>query len=389
MAKFTVDTHLFRELGELLVGRDSTALVELIKNAYDADATLVTVHGENLDDPENGKIVISDNGAGMTPDQFERGFLCIASRIKEGGTRRSLRFERRYTGAKGVGRLAAHKLACRMQVYSIPDEQMNSQGSGESVIAVIDWDKVESHRTLSELEGSDALVVQAEPRDPEQESGTIMELQYLRRKWTESERTRLFWEVQTFQPAEALVCPPSGAVSLPLLFDTPRVSDANSDDKGFKVALTGDFEVGEEYWQSVLESAFWVVEILASREDGKVTYRITPTTRCLQDNSDAHQQTYVMDHPDPENGPFFESRILIREGSGNFGTSLRGWVGRNAGIRVYMEGFRVLPYGEKGDDWLEINADFKRTRTFRHLDPFEFPEDEISEKDATYMFLRG
>jgi hypothetical protein len=38
MAKFTVDTHLFRELGELLVGRDSTALVELIKNSYDADA---------------------------------------------------------------------------------------------------------------------------------------------------------------------------------------------------------------------------------------------------------------------------------------------------------------------------------------------------------------
>ena len=39
VAKFTVDTHLFRELGELLVGRDSTALIELIKNAYDADAT--------------------------------------------------------------------------------------------------------------------------------------------------------------------------------------------------------------------------------------------------------------------------------------------------------------------------------------------------------------
>ena len=38
MTTFAVDTHLFRELGELLVGRDSTALIELIKNAYDADA---------------------------------------------------------------------------------------------------------------------------------------------------------------------------------------------------------------------------------------------------------------------------------------------------------------------------------------------------------------
>src|SRR5687767_8944404 len=118
MANFTVDTHLFRELGELLVGRDSTALVELIKNAYDADATSVTVHGESLNSSQSGRIVITDNGIGMTPQQFEAGFLRIASRIKEEGDRRSPLFGRRYTGAKGVGRLAAHKLARFLAVES-------------------------------------------------------------------------------------------------------------------------------------------------------------------------------------------------------------------------------------------------------------------------------
>ena len=88
-ARFTVDTHLFRELGELLVGRDSTALIELIKNAYDADATEVIVHGENLDDPERGQILVMDNGTGMTRDQFITGFLRIASRLKDQGPRRS------------------------------------------------------------------------------------------------------------------------------------------------------------------------------------------------------------------------------------------------------------------------------------------------------------
>lgn len=48
MAAFTVDTKLFQELGELLVAREATALVELVKNAYDADATAVTVPGSNL-----------------------------------------------------------------------------------------------------------------------------------------------------------------------------------------------------------------------------------------------------------------------------------------------------------------------------------------------------
>src|SRR5690242_15534648 len=48
---FSVDTHLLRELGALLVGRDSTALLEMIKNAYDADATSVSVHGADLGAP--------------------------------------------------------------------------------------------------------------------------------------------------------------------------------------------------------------------------------------------------------------------------------------------------------------------------------------------------
>ena len=68
MPVFSVDTHLFRELGDLLVGRDSTALFELIKNAYDADASVVTVTGTNLKDKNRGEIVIADNGCGMTEE---------------------------------------------------------------------------------------------------------------------------------------------------------------------------------------------------------------------------------------------------------------------------------------------------------------------------------
>src|SRR5712692_5941592 len=97
---FTVDTHLFRELGDLLVGRNSTALVELLKNAYDADATHVVVDGRNLKDSDRGLITIADDGIGMSFDQFRTGFLRIASRLKEDGERRSPRFKRRYTGAK-------------------------------------------------------------------------------------------------------------------------------------------------------------------------------------------------------------------------------------------------------------------------------------------------
>src|SRR5689334_20005404 len=98
---FSVDTHLFRELGELLVGRESTALVELLKNSYDADATEVVVYGERISELGQGFISITDNGIGMSVEDFQRGFLRIASRTKEEGSRRSSVFHRRFTGAKG------------------------------------------------------------------------------------------------------------------------------------------------------------------------------------------------------------------------------------------------------------------------------------------------
>src|SRR5690348_16634775 len=86
---FSVDTRLFRELGELLVGRESTALAELIKNAYDADARSVVVQGDNLASPDQGSIRVIDDGVGMNGDEFRRGFLTIASRSKVQGDRRS------------------------------------------------------------------------------------------------------------------------------------------------------------------------------------------------------------------------------------------------------------------------------------------------------------
>lgn len=116
---FSLDTGLFRQLGELLVGRDATALVELVKNAYDADATEVVVSAAQLESDEHGVVQITDDGIGVTDAQFRRGFLRVAARTKLTAQRSSPVYLRRYTGEKGVGRLAAHKLAREVQVTSV------------------------------------------------------------------------------------------------------------------------------------------------------------------------------------------------------------------------------------------------------------------------------
>ncbi len=388
-ARFTVDTHLFRELGELLVGRDSTALVELIKNAYDADATEVTVSGEGLKSPDTGRIVVTDNGTGMSRDQFVRGFLRIASRLKEDGERRSALFRRRYTGAKGVGRLAAQKLARNMRIESYPNPAVHGEDS-RSIQASIDWDIIESKETLDELEDSDAIRLEYTRSRTRDDSGTVIELLRLRKVWTSAERARFFWEVETFRPPRVLVEVPPSAITHPLLFKEPRIADSDRKDPGLSITLGGEFESGEEYWQALVEAADWIIEIDASGSR-QVRYAITPTTSTMKDFPGAEQLKTSVPHPDPKRGPFFQARILAREGIGSFRADQRAWLGRASGIRAYMEGFRVLPYGEQGDDWLEIDADYvKRQRTLTYLEGLNgsTKDDRATDEDEALTFRR-
>ena len=370
MPKFTVDTHLFRELGELLVGRDSTALIELIKNSYDADATKVIVHGENLDDPERGRIVILDNGIGMTRDLFTSGFLRIASRLKDQGPKRSPVFGRRYTGFKGVGRLAAHKLARRLEVSSAHRTQ-SGDGHMTGLNAVLDWDAIEGYETLEEM--PDDVVSLSEER-ASRRSGTYTELtlSHLRRPWTAEERTRFFAEIQAFETPEFIQQPlPKSVISDAVLFERPILRDTPGNKSGqpaagFMVLLEGDFLAGKEYWEVIAEMANWVIEIRTNRDSARVSFAIAPTRRMLAKNPDAKAYTTTSAHPDPERGPFFDARILVREGRfrGKGASRQRTWAAKASGIRVYLEGFRVLPYGD--DDWLSIDADY--TQRPRQLD---------------------
>ena len=363
-ARFSVDTHLFRELGELLVGRESTALIELVKNAYDADATEVTVFGENIGDPKRGVIRISDNGVGMNPDTFQRGFLRVAARLKTDGDRKSIRFARRFTGAKGIGRLAAHKLARKIEVLSIP-----WSATGKAVVGVdgaIDWNKVEAVETLDDVD-EDAVSASERPVKRSDRHGTTLTLSGLRQKWTDVQRGRFLLEVDGLQAPKMLVgALPKSFVSSDGLFDVPQVADASTGDPGFELKLEGDFEVGDNYWPAVLDTANWLLEIDASAAG--VRYAVIPTRSTVKAAPAARAFEFSEPHAAPNEGPFFHARLFLREGAASGKRDERAWSNRLKGVRVYMEGFRVLPYGEDADDWLYLSRDYNaRDRKLRFL----------------------
>jgi len=352
--RFSVDTHVFRELGELLVGRDSTALVELIKNSYDADATEVVVYGERLDDLENGLIRVADDGVGMSAKAFTEGFLRIAARTKDTGDRRSTRFRRRYTGAKGIGRLAAHKLARLLEVESLA----SANGKfATGVSARIDWDIIEKKETLDEIASTDAIKVENLDSAAKAKSGTTITLRRLRKRWTKTEHGRFLEEAQTFEVPSPLLDPlPKTAVSRELLFKTPRIRDAKTDAE-FVVKLEGELAPPDDYWAAMVAAANWVIEIDAISKSGSVLFCIAPTMRTIEELGETDARRFHMRHPGGDAGPKFQARILLRTGAMRGKETVRSWSGRASGIRVFMEGFRVLPYGEPGNDWLKLDRD--------------------------------
>ena len=361
MAKFTVDTHLFSELGALLVGRDSTALNELVKNAYDADASSVIVHGEGLV-KEEGSIIVVDDGIGMTANTFETGFLRIATRTKSAGGRRSPIYNRRYTGRKGIGRLAAHKLASQVSVLSTPDPEVYGPDQ-PNLRALIDWDVIEDFDSIDDTgRGIDVTELPNGLGKP----GTTIELTRLRRRWNESMLGTFVGEVQSFEAPDFLVhAIPATLVDRPLLFKVPKVRDSSSSDPGFAVRLSGDFEIADPLWRELAERAQWVIEIQAEQGNSFVEYAIGPTVAEENQTPAARAEYWTYPHPDPEAGPFFAARIFVRA-TRRVPRPLQGFARGAAGIRLFLEGFRVLPYGERGDDWLRLDADYTRRR-----EPFE------------------
>ncbi|UVC12658.1 ATP-binding protein (plasmid) [Rhizobium sp. TH2] len=362
LTTFSVDTKLFRELGALLVGRESTALVELIKNAYDADATEVTILGENLKILAKGKIVVADNGIGMNEAEFSSGFLRIAGRSKADANRRSAWFHRRFTGEKGVGRLAAHKLAHNLKVISrrwdgLTRDPLIGFNASSKVVATIDWDAIEALEEISQIAGSGAVSAIHFAKTAGR-AGTRLTLSPLRKAWSDSDLENFFDEVATLTPPRPLIEKLSATVvPAPILLQD--LSHEQGSDGDFKINFAGELRLAESEVPASAEAADWVIEIDCDDVSNRLRISVGPTVGTLIKHPKASPYHYTA-KLDAFTAPVgFRARILQRRGL---------WPARFQGVRVYYEGFRVLPYGDKRDDWLSLDQDYRsRKKEFNRL----------------------
>lgn len=338
---FQAEGRLLQELGERLVASPEVALVELVKNAYDADSPSCQVRVE-----DNGKtLVIADKGHGMAFRDFADNWMRIAtpSKVKD---RVSSGYRRRLTGAKGIGRFAVRYLGSHLTLITVAEDK--ERGVKTKLTAWFDWPHIDE---LSDIR-STRVDYTLEEVSPDASTGTTLEIRELKSSadftGDSSLRAGVLRIVSPLQALEA------GRFK-------PAKGNAGKD-PGFQVILPGgpqEETAKVDIAELVLGNAWAKLHI--DLKDHLLTFNVWfPSSRRPKTLEVKVSTTisagFVADIR------YFPRRKGVFRAKGVNGHEAWNWVHANYGVAVVDHGFRVVPFGYADDDWLHLDLDGSRNR---------------------------
>jgi hypothetical protein len=338
---FSVSARVAMQLGRESISSSITAIIELVKNAYDADAGRVRICFAGLKS-QAPRLVIEDNGFGMRVEDIRDQWMIIGTSHKSVGRKPTSR-GRVLTGEKGLGRLGLDRLCARTRIQT---KRKNSKTAAE---LEIDWTRYEGsserlesiQHHLYELPHIDFDPITQKHRVVAH--GTRLILEGLKDKWDEETLRALRSEL-------ALMLSP---------FAGPR---------DFKVEIESGME-----WASVdgpvrvpkviLEAAGWkVVGILDAA--GRASIKMDSNFHDMAFRLKKTAWLEFAKHGDelPACGPvrfefYFFPRLGVSLAEQTLGKAeVETFLNSNQGVRIYRDGFRVKPYGEPDGqgDWLRL-----------------------------------
>lgn len=339
--KFTIDARLILQLGRDSIKDHSTALVELVKNSFDADASKVEV--EIYNKGNNRHIRVADNGFGMTESEIDTNWLRIGFSEKKNA--KTSKKGRRKTGEKGIGRIASDRLgACLKMVTKAENDSL--QG------IEVNWDEFDVvGKTIDniELKNLENPVINIPIRKGElsRNTGTELIISNLRTDWTEDNIKNLYQELSYFAP----------------LF---------SDE--FEIEIRND--INPAYSKAVKSAIFETAEIeLTLHYDGINTLIYEFKNKLVPDKNKTEIFLLQQFMQQKKFSPlpcgaidlklfFFIRKSGLLEGT-NFSLSdLKDFLSENYGVKLYRDNVVVKPYGfsnnQFGQDWLGLDVEKSR-----------------------------
>ena len=376
--------RLLTMLGDQLIKNEQIAVTELMKNSYDADADWVKVSFENFGDnfkiQDNSRIIIEDNGCGMTHDVITKAWMNPATPNKHTKDISAQRTDggRVIQGEKGIGRFAILKLGRTIEMVTRP------KNGNEEYSLVFDFNKYDEDFLKENNEEKEIFLEQLgfnlEVRRPEvfvprkvtvddktfdgldNAKGTRITISNLRGAWSEKKFQSLTDSFEKFKG----------------MFGTLESSSDN--DNGVKEFTIGLIHNGEAFVSASR------ADNLAAISEQKAVFAVQGgkydnVSQVLTFNLNGLPKTLELDDPDVKGLRVFRDRFLLEDNKTyrkvtDFGPFTFDFYifdlnakddsryGLNEGQkkivkehRVYLlrDGVRVLPYGNPDDDWLMID----------------------------------
>ncbi|MCY4046696.1 MAG: ATP-binding protein [Candidatus Dadabacteria bacterium] len=374
---FTVSARSARLIGRENIANQEGAIIELVKNSYDADANLCILFFDG-----NDTLYIIDDGDGMTDEVIRNHWMVIGTSNKEANI--ISQKERVRTGAKGIGRFALDRLGSKCIMTTKP------KGKKHGYIWNVDWQAFESNSalTIGDIKASlstkenlnqKEVVLSTLPKTQGIEqtgfkNGTILQIDQLRDNWDKKDFDKLFNNLRSLiPPLEA------NDFSIYLLCseypdDYGEISSLVCDDYDYKLVakVFSNQNVEIKIWRNETD-----IESLPPKffqQNGMREYPFDKNTfekgyfqqnktlkELLPGFEDQHQTLKTI-------GKFsFTFYFMKRTTNTNDSTKYfykdfnarlrRKWLNQHGGIRIYRDKFRVRPYGEPespATDWLGL-----------------------------------
>ena len=365
--------RLLTMLGEQLIKNERIALVELIKNSYDADADWVKVNFENFNDDmsanEKSKIVVEDNGSGMTREDIRNAWMNPATpqkyiRKKE-GKKETPEKKRVMQGEKGIGRFAILKLGKKI---TITTRTRNSKF--ESVLEYdfgkFDDDFISENEKTKEIFLDQIKIDYLESSPPKlikESRGTVIEIRELKGIWKQNIIKNLYRDISNLTDPISRITGRKATdnfqISLVCNGKSPPTEDRSIEELKGLIENKSVLKIQGEF--NSKKNVFIFTEDESTSSKSKIELN-DPKIKGLwiwkqrfgsKQNGDKKNKIYECGNFEFHFYVFDFSRGI--SGKYELNQQEKNML-REHRIYLYRDGVRVYPYGDPDDDWLNIDV---------------------------------
>jgi signal transduction histidine kinase len=349
--RFQPRARLMTLLGDQLIRDSGIAVFELVKNAYDADATYCEVVLKRVDRAAaEAEITVKDDGVGMDLDTVKKAWLEPGTDMRKqqrDAHERTRTFRRLPMGEKGVGRFAVHKLGNRTTLIT-------RRAGQQEVVVKLDWNIFKTTTYLKDVP------IDVSTREPQlfvgDQTGTFLQINDLNEcPWTRG-------RVRSLYRAITSICSP---FELPENFSPRLVLEGLRERdwlKGLLVAQDVMDQAPFRFKGAIKGSSLhYDYDFLPGAKLDRVDPRkCSRDMVILAEDETGDEQVVTVDETTigEVNIEFyiFDRSPQVLKLTATDAKGLKDFLDQNGGVRVYRDGIRVFDYGEPGNDWLNLGG---------------------------------